>query len=87
MIINPVPVPKQKKPCGYWFKTLNKFVVWKSFNLFKNEIMVKIIKTRLEISLINVNPIAWMNIIKYSFCSIMDTSFMHLRGVAEKMLR
>lgn len=26
MIINPVPVPKQKKPCGYWFKTLNKFV-------------------------------------------------------------
>lgn len=26
MTINPVPVPKQKKPCGYWFKTLNKFV-------------------------------------------------------------
>lgn len=26
MIINPVPVPKQKKPQGYWFKTLNKFV-------------------------------------------------------------
>ena len=26
MIINPVPVPKQKKPYGYWFKTLNKFV-------------------------------------------------------------
>lgn len=26
MIINPVPVPKHKKPCGYWFKTLNKFV-------------------------------------------------------------
>ena len=25
MIINPVPVPKQKKPCGYWFKVLNKF--------------------------------------------------------------
>lgn len=26
MIINPVPVPKRKKPCGYWFKVLNKFV-------------------------------------------------------------
>lgn len=26
MIINPVPVPKQKKPYGYWFETLNKFV-------------------------------------------------------------
>lgn len=26
MIIKPVPVPKQKKPYGYWFKTLNKFV-------------------------------------------------------------
>ena len=26
MTINPVPVPKQKKPYGYWFKTLNKFV-------------------------------------------------------------
>lgn len=26
MIINPVPVPKQKKPNGYWFKVLNKFV-------------------------------------------------------------
>ena len=26
MIINPVPVPKQKKPYGYWFKTLNRFV-------------------------------------------------------------
>lgn len=26
MIINPVLVPKQKKPYGYWFKTLNKFV-------------------------------------------------------------
>lgn len=25
MIINPVPVPKQKKPYGYWFKVLNKF--------------------------------------------------------------
>ena len=25
MIINPVPAPKQKKPCGYWFKTLSKF--------------------------------------------------------------
>lgn len=25
MIINPVPVPKQKKPWGYWFKVLNKF--------------------------------------------------------------
>lgn len=26
MTINPVPVPKQKKPNGYWFKVLNKFV-------------------------------------------------------------
>ena len=25
MIINPVPAPKQKKPCGYWFTVLNKF--------------------------------------------------------------
>lgn len=26
MIINPVPVPKQKKPHGYWFNALNQFV-------------------------------------------------------------
>ena len=26
MTINPVTVPKQKKPYGYWFKMLNKFV-------------------------------------------------------------
>ena len=26
MIINPVPVPKQKKPNSYWFKVLNAFV-------------------------------------------------------------
>lgn len=26
MKINPVPVPKQKKPNGYWYKILSKFL-------------------------------------------------------------